>query len=154
LYYFNLNKNLIVKKTHIKGTIISDLAIMRKNGQSSLWYISDQGLTGLSLDNNKILVHLDLKNFNDARLTAIIIDENKKIWISSYNGIYAYDYPIDNVITVNNRNGLVNQEFNFKAQAKLHNGQLIFGGLNGYDIVNSVLFNFTGKQLKGSIFRV
>ena len=151
LYFYNPLTKVVVKKTKIIGSVISDLAILRKKGKSSLWYISDKGLTGINLETNKILTHIGLNNFNNARLTAILIDAQKKIWISSYNGIYAYDYPIDNIVALNNRNGLVNQEYNFKSASLLPNGQLIFGGLNGYDIIKTGLFKYTGRVFKGRI---
>ena len=151
LYFYNPLIKSVVKKTKINGLLISDLAILRKDGKSSLWYISDQGLSGISLDNNKLLAHIGLINFNYAKLTSLIIDAQKKMWISSYNGVYAYDYPIDNVIALNNRNGLVNREYNFKSGCLLPNGQVIFGGLNGYDLIEANLFKYSGKPIKGTV---
>ena len=151
LYFYNVRTKAIIKKTHIKGKIISDLAILNEKDKSILWYISDVGLTSIDLSSNKILSHKDIINFENARLTSILVDAKKKVWVSSYNGIYAYQYPINNFIKLNSKNGLINQEFNYKSAALLSNGQLIFGGLNGYDLIQSNLYNYSGKPSRGTI---
>ena len=78
-------------------------------------------------------------------------DDENKIWVSSYNGIYFFKYPYVDIIKINPKNGLINQEYNYKSSAKLTNDQLIFGGLNGYDIISSNLFKSKNESLKGKI---
>ena len=80
-----------------------------------------------------------------------MIDDENKIWVSSYNGIYFFKYPYLDIIKLNPKNALINQEFNYKSAAKLINNQLIFGGLNGYDIISSNLFRSKNETLKGKI---
>lgn len=151
LYKINLFTKEVVKKIKIPGTIISDLLISNKQSKSVLWYISNKGLTSINLKNNKIETHIDEINFDNNRLTTIQIDQQNRIWVSSYGGIYGYEYPINNIIKIDSRNGLVNQEYNFKSALQLENGDLIFGGLNGYDIISTSQFKYLGKPIKGLI---
>ena len=151
LYKVNLFTKEIIKKIKIPGTIINDILISSNQRKRVLWYISDYGLTSIDLLNNKIETKIDKVNFDNNRLTAILLDRQNRIWVSTYGGIYGYEYPINNLIKIDSRNGLVNQEFNFKSAAELENGELIFGGLNGYDIISTNQFKYTGKSIKGLI---
>lgn len=151
LYFYDFQKSILVKKTNIIGNNIADFTLIKYPYKTILWYLSEKGLTGINVLNNIIEKHLSLNNFDNAKLTAILVDPYNRMWISSYKGIFEYEYPVDNVIKLNSRNGLVNQEFNYKSAAVLSNGQLIFGGLNGFDLVYTNMFKYTGKPIKGTI---
>lgn len=151
LYTYNHTTKTLYKKVNINGVDISDIAILRKNGNSSLWYISENGAAELDLKTNKIIELFNLSKFDNAKLTTILIDNHNKVWISSYNGVYFLNNQYNKFIKFNSKDGLVNQEYNFKSAAKLNNGQLIFGGLNGYDIISADLFNLSSKELKGKV---
>lgn len=151
LFYYDLIKGVIVKKTKIKGDDIIDFFIVEKNDKHILWYISNSGLTGLDLRNNQIIKHIDIANFNQTKLTALIADQTNRIWVSSYSGIYAYEYPNNNIVKFQNGNTLINQEYNYKSAAYLNKNQIIFGGLNGYDIINVNLFENSHKSIRGTI---
>jgi ligand-binding sensor domain-containing protein len=151
LYAYNYSNKTLIKKTNIKGMDIADLAISRHNTISSLWFISDYGVYAFEIKSNKIIADLNLNYFNNSKLTSVLIDDENKIWVSSYNGIYFFKYPYVDIIKINPKNGLINQEYNYKSSAKLTNDQLIFGGLNGYDIISSNLFKSKNESLKGKI---
>ncbi len=151
LYKINLLTKEVVKKINIPGKVISDIIIDNNKNKNLLWYISNKGLTSINLKSNKIETHVDQINFDNNRLTAILLDQQDRIWISSYGGIYVYEYLINNVIRIDSRNGLINQEFNFKSAAFLNDGRMLFGGLNGYDIINTSQFKYSGKPIQGSI---
>ncbi|MFM1929836.1 MAG: hypothetical protein RL387_1164 [Bacteroidota bacterium] len=151
LYSYDIDRKKIIKKTNIYGTIIHDLVILKQQNKTILWYISDKGLTCINLKNNVFEKHLSLSNFDNARLTALLVDKINRLWISSYLGIFAYEFPLDNIIKLDNRIGLVNQEFNYKSAAVLNNGKIVFGGLNGYDIISPEMYNYTNRPLKGTI---
>ena len=151
LFSYNYLTKSLTKKTNIKGLDIADLAISRHNANSSLWFISDYGISAFETRSNKIIADLNLNYFNNSKLTSVLIDNENKIWVSSYNGIYFFKYPYLNIVKLNPKNGFLNQEFNYKSAAKLTNHQLIFGGLNGYDIISSNLFGSKKELLKGKI---
>lgn len=151
IYVLDLSNKKISKKTKIPGKLISDLVIMHTKNTTLLWYISNMGLTGINLLNNTVEIQLDLLNFNNYRLSTLSSDRKGRIWVSTDGGLFAYEYPINSIIKLDARNGIINNEFNFNSAAVLDNGDLIFGGLNGYDIVHVNSFNFNGKSIKGDI---
>ena len=49
LYTYNYSTKSLIKKTNIKGMDIADLAISRHNAISSLWFISDYGISAFEI---------------------------------------------------------------------------------------------------------
>ena len=145
-----LNKK-IKKKINIPGHAFFDILIQHNNNKSYLWSISDQGLIQIDLSNNRLLVNVNSSRFNNTKLTTILADRNNRIWISSYSGIYSFDKESNKLVLLTGMNGLMNQEFNYKSAALLNNGNIIFGGLNGYDIIYSNEYDFNYKDLEGKI---
>ncbi|WP_235295864.1 two-component regulator propeller domain-containing protein [Portibacter marinus] len=62
----------------------------------------------------------------------IIEDEKGYLWLSTNNGISRFCKDDEQFINFNNANGLTNSEFNFNAYYRTANGDIIFGGVNGY----------------------
>ncbi|MBN1408873.1 MAG: hypothetical protein JW956_13835, partial [Calditrichaceae bacterium] len=64
----------------------------------------------------------------------IVIDKNKKLWLSSNNGLMYFDPDSRDIRNYTVEEGLQNNEFNAGAYFKTHEGKLIFGGINGLNI--------------------
>lgn len=66
----------------------------------------------------------------------IIEDDNGKLWLSTNSGLSRFD-PVTNTFANYNQNeGLQGSEFNTKAYLKLKNKNFVFGGVNGFNIVD------------------
>lgn len=140
----NLNENNI-----LHGSIIGDLLIDYK--RDLLWIGHDKGIDVLYLKNYKQNRYLPLNFFSNPKTTCLIMDDHENIWASTYSGITGYNYKSNTYIRLQKNNGLINTEFNYKSEAKLKNGNLIFGGLNGYDIINVEKISFKNLNKKGII---
>jgi AraC-like DNA-binding protein len=72
----------------------------------------------------------------------LLEDDSGRIWASSQDGLYVIDFEYRWLQELNQKDGLVNYEFNRLASAKSSSGLLAFGGINGISILDPNHFNF------------
>ncbi len=83
------------------------------------------------------------KNLLSNIVQGIIKYNNSNYWIATTKGISNLAIK-NNIITINNytkADGLANNEFNYGSYAKLSNGEMAFGGVDGVTIFNPKLLN-------------
>lgn len=71
----------------------------------------------------------------------ILTDKYGNIWCSTNKGIFRLNPTTDNLIAFEKTDGLSENEFNRAHKLKLADGRLVFGGLNGYTIIDPSDFN-------------
>lgn len=139
-----------LKKGTMQNIIInhatSDIFTDKENRK--IWITYEKGVFTVDMDNYKKITAHPFNYLKNPIATAIIQDNYKKIWISTYSGIISTDAFLKNQIIYTTKNGLLNTEFNFKSALKLKNGKLIFGGISGYDVINPQKNNNPGSRLK------
>jgi signal transduction histidine kinase len=110
---------------------------------NSLWLATTNGIYVLDADNYKLKRHyIQSTELTHPIVTALVQDDQRRVWASTYSGVTVFGKGI---YLLNQRNGLKNIEFNYKSAIKLQNGNIIFGGLNNYEI-------FTPSSLKSEVF--
>ncbi|MGN6421513.1 MAG: ATP-binding protein [Pseudobacter sp.] len=75
----------------------------------------------------------------------ILPDRSGKIWCSTNKGIFRLDPRTSHITVFEKTDGLQGNEFNRAHKLILPDGQLLFGGLDGYTIFNPDDFERTGK---------
>ena len=63
-------------------------------------------------------------------------DNNDKLWISTDNGLSCFNPKTERFKNYYKSDGLQGNQFNYGAASKSNNGDLVFGGKNGFDIFN------------------
>ncbi|WBX98210.1 hypothetical protein [Chryseobacterium gambrini] len=149
--------------TTLKGALIYDLKkgtmqniitnhstsdIFADKENRKIWITYEKGIFIVDMDNYKKITAHPFNYLKNPIATAIVQDNYKRIWISTYSGIVLTDPFLKNEIIYTPKNGLLNAEFNFKSALKLKNGKLIFGGISGYDIINPQKDNNSGSRLQ------
>ena len=124
----------------------SDIFADKENRK--IWITYEKGIFIVDMDNYKKITAHPFNYLKNPIATAILQDNYKRIWISTYSGIVLTDPFLKNEIIYTPKNGLLNSEFNFKSALKLKNGKLIFGGISGYDIINPQKDNNSGSRLQ------
>ena len=142
--------NIRNKKTSkfITNKIIGDILIDKKRNLLYIGY--DNGILIYNLSNLHLLKSLTLNFLKNPRVTCLLQDNQNRIWGSTYSGLIAYDYNTNNLIELENTD-LLNQEYNYKSACKLKNGDLIFGGLDGYDVITPSRFDFSTPEVSGRV---
>lgn len=126
-----------------------DLMITRNRPE--LWVATVQGVMVIDLRDGLPMSDLPKTLFSNPRVVSLIEGPMGRIWMGTYSGIVAYDPGSGDYIRLEKKNGLMNQEFNYKSAALLDNGFLVFGGLNGYDVIDPSKIQFSISQRKGFI---
>ena len=70
----------------------------------------------------------------DNMVYGILIDDDGRIWCSTNRGLARFDPATENVAVFDVRDGLQNNEFNAGAFTRLRSGELIFGGVHGFNL--------------------
>ena len=77
---------------------------------------------------------------------SIVDDGVGGLWVSTSNGLSRYDQASHKFMNYYRVDGLQNNQFNYGAFAKTRSGELLFGGINGFNIFNP-------KQVKPNSYR-
>jgi two-component system sensor histidine kinase/response regulator len=64
----------------------------------------------------------------------ILEDDKGYLWLSTNNGLACFNPKTKKFKKYDSRDGLQGNEFNFGAYAKTPNGEMMFGGINGFNI--------------------
>ena len=101
--------------------------------KKELWVATDNGLWVMDMNTYNVKKKfLEPEEISNPRVTALIRDNNNRIWASTYSGITVYG---EGIFMLGEKNGLINAEFNYNSALKKKNGDLVFGGLTGYDVI-------------------
>lgn len=141
--WIGTNNGLYIANPYIDSVVVTEIKLNLK-----IDYISS--LT--SFDNKKIWfttygdglfaydkVTSQLEHFThqdglpDNILYAALFDDNNKLWMSSNRGVFEFDPIKKTVRTLDPKDGIQSYEYNSKAFSKSKDGELFFGGINGFD---------------------
>jgi hypothetical protein len=87
-----------------------------------------EGLHEISADRKHIKKH---KQFPVDIISSMIFDSTGNLWAGSVNGLYKYNVATGNYTYFSEDDGLISNDFNFKAVAKTPSGEFLFGGKMG-----------------------
>lgn len=114
-----------------------------KDDSANLWLGHPKGLS--IWDTKKdTLYYIDKDTgLSDNSIRGIVEDNHRQIWVTTSNGISVLSAERDDkgIIHISSRNfstkdGLPDNYFNNHAICKLHNGDILLGGTEGYTLVN------------------
>jgi len=105
----------------------------------NIFLATDDGLVELSSIDYSFVRVINLNNLLNNRKCIFVTQDNfKRFWIATYKGLFCYDDQLKISEHYTSIDGLPDDEYNFNACKKLENGNIIFGGLNAYIIINPV----------------
>jgi hypothetical protein len=137
---FNIIKHFASKFKNTNGDYYSALLI--PYGYNEIWTAHNEGVSIFNLQTQKLIKNLPSSLFLKRKTVSLVEDDFHRIWMGTYQGIIGFDPKTKQYIRLTRKNNLVNSEFNYASATKLANGNLIFGGLNAYDIINPANFKF------------
>lgn len=105
------------EKRYWIATMDKGIALYSKTGGALKYYNRHDGLS-----NNQAL--------------CILEDDNHYLWISTSNGLSKFDTKDEKFRNFTSRDGLRNNQFTYGAAYKTDNGELLFGGIAGFNMFN------------------
>lgn len=140
-----------LKHYGLDGTLVANYEVNPEDNKS----ISDNVITSIHEDKNKTLwigTKGGLHRFNRADssfslitrpgevvgdvVMGIVEDESNNLWISSTIGVIQFNYLSHTFHVFNENDGLQSNEFNQGVFSKGRDGEILFGGINGFNSFN------------------
>lgn len=122
-----INSKFISKIKDYVSTIVS----FKKD---ELWLGTfGSGLVHLKLKTGEISIYNNKNGLPNNVIYGLLQDDKNKLWLSTNRGLALFNPESKNVTIFKEINGLVSNEFNSNAYFKAKNGELFFGGINGFN---------------------
>ncbi|MBK7036123.1 MAG: response regulator [Bacteroidetes bacterium] len=126
--------NIPGDKNSIHGNDVRSLAFDKKG---TLWIGTNGGGLNRYNKSENNFTHFTAENGlpNDVIYT-ILCDNNGMLWLGTNHGLCRFnpnDYSVKNFTL---KDGIQNYEFNTNAALKLTDGRLLFGGVDGYNVID------------------
>ncbi len=121
-----------------------------EDSRGLLWVATREGLNVFDRKNDRITPIHKVNGIADNVITGVIEDNNKNMWVTTSNGVsniivstnpktgdYTYTY-----YNYDQRDGLQSSEFNMRSILKSSRGEILMGGLQGYNIFNPEIIKY------------
>lgn len=120
-----------------RGNIAEIKDFLIRENQNEIWLASNTGVAVIQLSDFQVKrIYSNKFEISHPKVTALIEDYNGCIWASTYLGITVFNTNDGTIRFVNKAQGIINSEFNTNSSCLLQNGNIIFGGLNGFEIID------------------
>jgi signal transduction histidine kinase/ligand-binding sensor domain-containing protein/DNA-binding response OmpR family regulator len=128
-------KNYLKERNSSSSLSSNDINVIYQDSQFNIWIGTKKG--GLNLYNpasDNFTLYTEEDGLISDEIAAIIEDDQHNIWISSNKGLSKFDPKEKTFSSYTSADGLQSNEFMQGAACKTKNGELIFGGINGFNI--------------------
>ena len=141
IYEYDLSTKRI-KTVYCGNQVINDACIDKKG---NFWLASEGGLIHYNPVSQKShTIHTTL--FNET--TSIIADNQDRVWIGTRQNLYVYSAAENNIIILDETNGIGTNEYISRSHLLLPNGDIIMGGFSGIAYINSDIHFETKTKYK------
>ena len=136
---FTTYKNISDDPLSIAGNMVYSIYETHEGSRRVLWAGTDKGLSYMYPDED---TNVRFRQINtDSGLPGNYIagiseDRSGNIWISTNNGLACYDPKTEQIRVFDENDNLLLDEFNPGASCKLQSGKLLFGGTEGFVMVD------------------
>jgi ligand-binding sensor domain-containing protein/signal transduction histidine kinase/DNA-binding response OmpR family regulator len=96
----------------------------------------DKGIALYSKESGVERYYNERDGLSNNQALCILEDDNNKLWISTSNGLSKFDPDKRQFRNFSSRDGLRNNEFTYGAAYKSSDGELLFGGISGFNVFN------------------
>lgn len=133
-----------------------------RDSRSLLWMAGDNTPGSLNILDTANDTIYTLPSLADVKFMSVVEDNDKNMWLAAENDIYnivpQYDpatksYSFRHYVYHIRSNETTPNRFNTRAVARMHDGRLIFGGMNGYQVVDPGKYQQLGQlaSIKGRL---
>ncbi len=112
-----------------------------EDSKGRFWIGTAGGLCQMHRDSIKFYTYKEKDGLANNNVLGILEDNEGKLWLSTNKGLSCFDPENKTFKNYNKSDGLQSNQFSGKAQCKLSTGELLFGGINGYNRFNPLDIN-------------
>ena len=115
---------------------ISDNKILSIHGnqKGDLWFGTTNGLNKWDRDTKTFIRYSEKNGLPNNSIQGMLEDDHGNLWISTNNGLSKFNTRTKQFKNFFKSDGLQSNEFGVNACCKLKSGEMIFGGINGFNI--------------------
>lgn len=130
---FNINKQT---RKITRFVIGKPVRAIHKGKNHTLWIGTEgKGLLEFDSKTRKVLASYSTnEGLSNNAVLNILEDDSGMLWLSTFNGLSKFDPTTKKFIRYEETDGLQSNEFSYGAALKLTNGNLLFGGNNGFNL--------------------
>lgn len=148
--YKNLIKLDTINKKHLFLPVRSSVRdiVFGKNG--NIWIGTENaGLVNYNVKNNRFNYFNEDNGLPSHAILNIQEDKSGCLWMSTYNGISKFNPETKKFVNFYQSDGLQSNQFSYNAGLKLSTGEIVFGGMKGFNIFNpdSIKFYTSSPKL-------
>jgi signal transduction histidine kinase/ligand-binding sensor domain-containing protein/DNA-binding response OmpR family regulator len=129
-----LIRKLISSGSDTNSISSNNIYALVKDQQGNLWVGTKRGLNKINLTNNTITRYTEKDGLPANWIRGLLIDDNGNIWASTTNGLSKFDVEHDVFHNYDVKDRLQGNEFERYVALKTHDGYMLFGGHNGFNI--------------------
>lgn len=132
--FMHANKQTGINKTYELGAAVRAL---HKSKSGLIWLGTyGRGLMSFNPKSNKFKVYDETNGLCNNKVLNIEEDKNGFIWISTYFGISKLDPKLNKIQSFYAADGLQSNQFYYNASTLLSTGDIMFGGIKGFNLFN------------------
>ncbi|WP_338874083.1 two-component regulator propeller domain-containing protein [Spirosoma sp. SC4-14] len=118
-------------RSGLKGSMV--LHIRPDTIRKTMWLSTDRGLAALKPASGRIKLYTDQQGLANSFVYGSLSDAQGYVWVSTNRGLSRLDLTTQTIKNFTLSDGLQGNEFNGNAFARLANGEMFFGGVNGFN---------------------
>ncbi len=108
---------------------------MLQDSKKRFWLaINNQGFALYSKEKGIVKYYTEKNGLANNQTLAILEDNDHFLWISTTNGLSKFDPEKERFHNFSLKNGFQNNQFTYGAAFKSKNGELLFGGISGFNV--------------------
>ncbi|NQZ12344.1 MAG: GAF domain-containing protein, partial [Algicola sp.] len=112
----------------------SSVMSMFEDSKNNLWVSTNSGLNKFNRSQGNFARYRKKQGLSNNQVYGVLEDNDGFLWIITNYGLNRYDPDTGTVKLYTQQDGLQNNEFNAAAFYKLSDGQLMVGGVNGFNV--------------------
>lgn len=127
------NEKINIFSSNSEQNLSSDFIVGISEDENYIWVCAYTGLD--RIDKKKLTVeHIKENNESETKfIQSMIMDNQQNLWIASNKGLMKYNIKKNEFVNYNKGDGLQENIFNLGSALKTKDGELFFGGNNGFN---------------------
>lgn len=132
--YTSLIKIDLLTKKHLYIPVHYTIRSIHEDVNRNMWIGTEGGgLLLFNRESQKFSRFIEADGLPSNSVLNILEDNKGDLWCSTYNGLSKFNTKTGKFKNYYATDGLQSNQFNYNAALKLSNGQLLFGGINGFN---------------------
>ncbi|MBO9202928.1 MULTISPECIES: hybrid sensor histidine kinase/response regulator transcription factor [Niastella] len=119
------------------GLTTNKLTCLHDDNNGNVWVGTDGGgLHRINRQTKQVTVYDKAKGINANVIYSVLEDDEGQLWVSTNDGIYSLHMSTGKVKHFTHKDNLQSRQFNYKAGYKAFDGNLLMGGVKGFNMFN------------------